>query len=119
MTTTKKTAKTGRHRDELIIGGDEKGQMMVGGGLETGETERTRKMGATWSATQVCLRPVKAGLGGHDDGVSGDDEGVEKASIPLWKRGRMAWSDHPTFSDFRRFENENDTARQNNLTMSC
>ena len=89
--------------------------MMVGGGLETAETERTRKMGATWSATQVGLRPVKAGLGGHDDGVSGDDEGVEKASIPLRKRGRMAWSDHPTFSDFRRFENENDTARQNHI----
>ena len=96
-----------------------KGQMIVGGCLETAETERTRKMGATWSATQVCLRRVKAGLGGHDDGVSGDDEGVENASTPLWKRGRMAMSDHPTFSDFRRFENENDTARQNNLTMSC
>ena len=100
MKTTKKTSKTGRHRDEHIISGDEKGQMMVGGGLETAETGRTRKMGTTWSATQVGLRPVKAGLGGHDDGVSGVDEGVEKASIPLWKRGRVAWSGHSTISDF-------------------
>ena len=90
-----------------------KGQMMVGGGLETAEAERTRKMGATWSAPQVGLRPVKAGLGGHDAGVSGGDEGVEKASIPLWKRGRMAMSGHPTFSDFIGVENENDSARQN------
>ena len=71
-----------------------------------------------WSAPQVGLRGHEAGLGGHDAGVSGDDEGVEKASIPLWKRGRMTWSDHPTFSDFRRFENENDTARQNHIDQT-
>ena len=55
---------------------------------------------ATWMATQVGLRGVKAGLGCHDDGVSGDDAGVENASIPLWKRGRLALSESPTFSDF-------------------
>ena len=87
---------------------------MVGGCLETGETERTRKMGTTWAATRVGLRGVKAGLGGHEAGVSGCDEGVEKASIPISKRGRMASSGHPTFSDFRRFENENNSERQNN-----
>ena len=30
----------------------------------------------------------------------GVDEGVENASLPLWKRGRTAWSDPTTFSDF-------------------
>ena len=44
----------------------------------------------TRPATQVVLRPVESGLGGHEDGVSGDDEGVENASIPLWEQGRMA-----------------------------
>ena len=87
MKTTKKTSKTGRHRDEPIIGGDEKGQMMVGGGLETAETERTRKMGATWSATQVCLGPVKAGLGGHDDGVSGGRRGGREGIDPVMETG--------------------------------
>ena len=96
-----------------------KGELIVGGCLETAETERTRKMGTTWSATQVGLRPVKAGLGGHDDGVSGGDAGVEDTSIPLRKRGRMALSEYPTFSDFRRVENENDTEKQNNLNMTC
>ena len=86
---------------------------MVGGGLETAETERTRKMGATWAATQVWLRRVKAGLGGHDDGVSGDDEGVEDTSIPISQQGRMAMSGHPTFSDFKRVERENGSAMQN------
>ena len=37
----------------------------------------------TWSATQVCPRPVESGLGGHDDGASGVDEGVENASLQL------------------------------------
>ena len=32
----------------------------------------------TWSATQVGLRTVKAGLGGQDDGVSGVDGVLEK-----------------------------------------
>ena len=30
-----------------------------------------QERGATWPATQVLLRGVEAGLGGHDDGVSG------------------------------------------------
>ena len=99
-TTTKKTEKAGCSRDELVISSGVKGQMMVGGGLETAETERTRKMGTTWSATQVGLRGVKSGLGGHDAGVSGGDAGVKNTSIPITKRGRMAMSNHPTFSDF-------------------
>ena len=36
----------------------------------------------TWPAAQVGQRSVKAGLGGHDDGVSGVDDGVENTSIP-------------------------------------
>ena len=40
----------------------------------------------TLPGTQVCPRTVKSGLGGHDDGASGVDEGVEKASIPIPKR---------------------------------
>ena len=39
--------------------------------------------GATRPATQVGLRPVKLGLGGHDAGVWGVDEGAENASLPL------------------------------------
>ena len=35
----------------------------------------------TGPATQVGLRPVKSGLGGHDDGASVVDEGVEDTSI--------------------------------------
>ena len=41
------------------------------------------KIETTWSATQVCRRRVKAGLGGHEEGVDGVDEGVEKTSLPL------------------------------------
>ena len=40
----------------------------------------------TLPATQVGPRTVEAGLGGHDDGASGVDEGVENASLPLSKR---------------------------------
>ena len=54
----------------------------------------------TWSATQVVPRPVEAGLGGHDAGASGDDEGVEKTLIPLWKQGRLALLETPTFIGF-------------------
>ena len=60
----------------------------------------------TWSATQVRLRPVKAGLGGHEEGVGGVDEGVEKTSLPLWKRGRVAMSERQTSSDFRGAEKD-------------
>ena len=49
----------------------------------------------TWPATQVGLRPVKAGLGGHEAGVLWDDEGVEKVSILLSKWGRMTVSECP------------------------
>ena len=61
--------------------------------------------GTTWPATQVGLRRVKAGLGGHDAGVWGVDEGVEKTSLPISKRGRPARSDYPTFSEFAGVEN--------------
>ena len=90
----KLTSRRTHHRRRL------KGELIVGGGLETAETERTRKMGATWAATQVGLRGVKVGLGGHDAGVSGDDEGVRDRQIQISKRGRVVWSDHPTFSGF-------------------
>ena len=59
------------------------------------------------------LRPVKSGLGGHDGGASGVDGGVEKSSIPISKRGRMAGSDHPTFSDFVWSNNEFASENQN------
>ena len=36
----------------------------------------------TWPATQVGLRPVKAGLGGHEAGVFGVDDGVDNTSLP-------------------------------------
>ena len=57
------------------------------------------KLGTTWSATKVWLRPVKAGLGGHEEGVFRVDEGVENTSIPLRKRGRTVLSDCATFND--------------------
>ena len=54
----------------------------------------------TWPATQVCPRRVEAGLGGHEEGVIGVDEWVERASLPLRKRGRNAMSECPTFNGF-------------------
>ena len=45
--------------------------------------ETHAEKGTTRPATQVGVRPVKAGLGGHDDGVSGDDDGVGNTSLPL------------------------------------
>ena len=47
----------------------------------------------TWSATRVGVRGVKVGLGGQDDSVSGDDQGVENTSLSISKRGWMAWFD--------------------------
>ena len=41
------------------------------------------KNDTTWPATQVGPRPVESGLGGHEEGVLGDDEGVKKTSLPL------------------------------------
>ena len=38
---------------------------------------------ATRPATQVSLRRVGSGQGGHEAGVSGVDEGVENSSLPL------------------------------------
>ena len=58
------------------------------------------KIDTTWSATQVCPRPVESCLGGHEAGVFGDDDGVEKTSLPVWKLGPTALSECATFSDF-------------------
>ena len=41
------------------------------------------KIDTTWPATQVGPRPVKAGLGGNDDGVWVVVEWVENTSLPL------------------------------------
>ena len=41
------------------------------------------KIHTTWPATQVGPRPVKAGLGGHEEGVGGVDDVVKKASLPI------------------------------------
>ena len=60
----------------------------------------------TWPATQVLMRPIKSGLGGHDDGVSGVDDGVDKTSLPLRKRGRRSGSVGATLSDFRGIANQ-------------
>ena len=62
--------------------------------------------GATRPATQVGLRPVKLGLGGHDAGVWGVDEGVEHPSLPLGKRDRPVRSECPTFSEFAGVNND-------------
>ena len=47
----------------------------------------------TRSATQVCRRRVESGLGGHDDGVCGVDEGLWNTSLSSRKRRRAACSD--------------------------
>ena len=47
----------------------------------------------TWPATQVSLGTVKAGLGGHEAGVFGVDEGVENTLIPIRKLWRTALSE--------------------------
>ena len=54
----------------------------------------------TFPATQVSPRPVKSGLGGHEAGVSGVDEGITNPSFPTMKGGRMALFVCTTFSDF-------------------
>ena len=68
-------------------------------GYVKGRTTRKAKSDTTWLATQVGPRTVKAGLGGHEAGVFGVDEGVENTSIPLRKRGRMAMFVCVTISD--------------------
>ena len=40
----------------------------------------------TWPATQICQRPVESGLRGHEEGVSGVDDGVENTPLPFRKR---------------------------------
>ena len=75
-------------------------------GCVNGRTTRKAKNGTTRPATQVCRRPLEAGLGGHDDGVFGDDEGVENASIRLRKWWRVAKFVCVTFSDFLSDEND-------------
>ena len=56
---------------------------MVETGRATGRRSRRAETGTAWAATQVGLRPVESGLGGHDDGVWEVDEGVENTSLPL------------------------------------
>ena len=80
----------------------------VGMGYVKGRTTRKAKSDTTWLATQVGPRTVKAGLGGHEAGVFGVDEGVDDASIPLRKRGRMGMFVCMTFSDFWSDENDYD-----------
>ena len=75
--------------------------------------------GATLPATQVGLRPVEAGLGGHDDGASGVDDGVEISSLPYCKRGRSAQSDCPTFSDYVGADNQFVSEMQSCVDGSC
>ena len=82
------------------------------------KTKNELKRGTTWSATQVGLRPVKSGLGGDADGVSGDDEGVKMSSVLLSKRRRLAVSDHATFSDFVGSDNESACENQNCLNVT-
>ena len=85
---------------------------------ERREGERTRKTDTTWSATQVPVRRVKAGLGGHDAGVSGVEEGVSMTSFPIMKRGRLALSDCPTFIGFVESGNEDTSENQNRVDVS-
>ena len=40
-------------------------------------------MGHEWPVTQVSPRTVKAGLGSHDDGVSGVDDAAKNTSSSL------------------------------------
>ena len=50
--------------------------------------------------TEAGPRPIKAGLGDQESGVSGGRQLVKKTSHPLSKWGRSAVSDRATFSDF-------------------
>ena len=60
-----------------------------------------------------------ASLRGHDDGASGDDEGVESTSTQLWKRGRFALSGHAVFSGFEGVDNEFACENRNCVDGSC
>ena len=70
------------------------------------EIDSKRKMDTTWPATQVGPRPVKSGLGGHEAGLFGVEEGITNPSPPIMKRGRMVMSKCPTFSDFTGIDND-------------
>ena len=84
-----------------------------------GESNRKRaKTDTTRSATEVGPRPVEAGLGGHDAGVSWVDDGVGNASFPLLKRAWTAVSECVTFSDFRDVDNEIIGEKQNSKRAS-
>ena len=62
------------------------------------------------------MRRVKAGLGGHDAGVSGVDEGVSMTPFPISKRGRLVMSDCQTLSCFVRSGNEDTSENQTEST---
>ena len=66
--------------------------------------------------TEVGLRTVKAGLGCHDAGASGVDEGIETASFPISKRSRLTWSELSSFSGFEGADNEDDSEFQNDYS---
>ena len=72
------------------------------------------KIDTTWSATQVGLRPVKSGLGSHEEGVIGVDDGVENASPPLWKRVRITLSECAAFSDLTEAASDVDDQKPDN-----
>ena len=67
------------------------------------------------AAAQVSVRRVKAGLGGHDDGVSGVEEGVENTSFPISKQGRLALSECPTFNGFKGIKGDFRSETKNGL----
>ena len=48
-----------------------------------GQIEFFDENDTTRPATQVSPRPVEAGLGGHEEGVFGVDDGVENVSLLL------------------------------------
>ena len=64
------------------------------------------KNGPTWTTTEVGLRPVESGLGGHEEGVIRVDAGVKNSSLLLWKWGRTAGSEGATLRCFTGVEND-------------
>ena len=48
-----------------------------------GTIEFLNENDTTWSATQICQRPVESGLRGHEEGVWGVDDGVENTPLPF------------------------------------
>ena len=65
--------------------------------------------------TEVGPRPIKAGLGDQESGVSGGRRGVKNGSIWSSKRGLLAVSDCPTFSDFGGADSENVSENRNDF----